>query len=69
MQSHNDSATDDSPFIMTAISSCNPGGHVVFEAGLKYIIGTALNLQNLSHVDIGRSELVLFHQGSSLVSL
>ena len=55
VSSHKDGVTDDSPYILSAINACNPGGHVVFSKGTKYIIGTALNLTNLSHVDLGKS--------------
>ncbi|MCJ1376235.1 hypothetical protein MMC20_007476 [Loxospora ochrophaea] len=52
VQSHNDNVTDDSPYILQAIDDCNCGGHVVFTEGTKYIIGTALNLTYLSHIDL-----------------
>ena len=67
VQSHNDNVTDDSPYILQAIDDCNCGGHVVFTEGTKYIIGTALNLTYLSHIDLGeldstqgRSALICF---------
>ncbi|KAL1304063.1 hypothetical protein AAFC00_000498 [Neodothiora populina] len=49
---HGDGKTDDSPAILSAIKECNPGGHVVFSSGKTYIIGTALDLTNLTHVDL-----------------
>lgn len=54
VKSHNDMKTDDSPYILDAINKCNPGGHVIFSQGTTYVIGTALDLTNLNHVDIGR---------------
>ncbi|KAL9115685.1 MAG: hypothetical protein Q9227_000053 [Pyrenula ochraceoflavens] len=56
VQSHNDSVTDDSPYILDAINKCNNGGHVVFTEGTEYIIGTALDLTFLKHIDIGYSK-------------
>ncbi|KAL3425391.1 polygalacturonase [Phlyctema vagabunda] len=44
--------TDDSPYIMDALHSCNNGGHVVFKEGSEYIIGTALDLTFLNHIDL-----------------
>ena len=38
---------------MDALHSCNNGGHVVFKEGVKYTIGTALDLTFLNHIDIG----------------
>lgn len=55
VKSHNDSITDDSTYIMDALHSCNNGGHVVFKEGTKYMIGTALDLTFLNHIDIGKS--------------
>jgi len=45
--------TDDSEYILAAINKCNNGGHVVFPQNVTYVIGTALNLTNLKHIDIG----------------
>ena len=53
VQSYNDSVTDDSPYILDAINSCNNGGHVVFSEGQQYIIGTALDLTFLKNIDLG----------------
>jgi hypothetical protein len=55
VQSHNDGITDDSKYILDALHDCNNGGHVVFKQGLKYTIGTALDLTFLNHIDIGKS--------------
>jgi galacturan 1,4-alpha-galacturonidase len=55
VQSHNDGVTDDSKYILEALHSCNNGGHVVFREGIKYLIGTALDLTWLEHIDIGKS--------------
>jgi galacturan 1,4-alpha-galacturonidase len=54
VQSHNDGVTDDSTYILEALHSCNNGGHVVFREGVKYLIGTALDLTWLEHIDIGK---------------
>lgn len=53
VKSYNDSITDDSTYILDALHKCNNGGHVVFKEGVKYTIGTALDLTFLNHVDIG----------------
>lgn len=55
VQSHNDMKTDDSAYILSAIDKCNNGGHVIFPEGTTYVIGTALNLTYLKHIDIGKS--------------
>ena len=52
VQSHNDGVTDDSTYILEAINSCNNGGHVIFPQGTTYVIGTALNLTFLEHIDL-----------------
>ncbi|RDW82695.1 exopolygalacturonase [Coleophoma cylindrospora] len=44
--------TDDSQFVLDALHSCNNGGHVVFSEGTEYIIGTALDLTFLNHIDL-----------------
>lgn len=44
---HNN-GTDDTPAILAAINSCNPGGKVVFLANTSYTIGTAMNITNLN---------------------
>jgi galacturan 1,4-alpha-galacturonidase len=53
VKSHNN-GTDDSPAFLAALHECNNGGHVVLSEGVKYTIGTALDLTFLSHIDIGR---------------
>lgn len=53
IKSYNDGLTDDSKYILEALNSCNNGGHAVFQKGLKYTIGTALDLTFLNHIDIG----------------
>ncbi|MCJ1309443.1 hypothetical protein MMC25_003103 [Agyrium rufum] len=60
VQSHNDGTTDDSPYILKALKQCNNGGHVVFNKHQEYIIGTALNLQFLKHIDIDIQGYVKF---------
>lgn len=52
VESHGDGVTDDSTYILSAIKSCNDGGHVVFSKGINYIIGTALDLTTLKHIDL-----------------
>ena len=52
--SHNDGVTDDSEYILAAIEKCNNGGHVVFVEGTEYLIGTALDLTFLKHIDLGK---------------
>lgn len=46
---------DDSKNILAALKKCNNGGHVVFKKGTSYTIGTALDLQFLKHIDLGKS--------------
>lgn len=60
VQSHNDGKTDDSPYILEAINSCNNGGHVIFSQGTNYVIGTALNLTDLKHIDLDIQGYVQF---------
>lgn len=45
--------TDDSQYILEALHECNNGGTVVFPEHWTYVIGTALNMTFLKHVDIG----------------
>jgi hypothetical protein len=54
IKSHNDSKTDDSAYVLSALHSCNNGGHVVFKKGVSYLIGKALDLTFLNHIDIGQ---------------
>lgn len=44
---------DDSEYILAALKDCNNGGRAVFDK--KYVIGTALDLQFLKHIDLGKS--------------
>lgn len=55
VKSHNDFKTDDSAYILNAVKRCNDGGHIVFPEGTTYVIGTALDLTGLKHIDIGAS--------------
>lgn len=55
VKSHNDFKTDDSPYVLQAVKKCNDGGHVLFPEGTTYVIGTALDLTGLKHIDIGES--------------
>lgn len=59
-QSHNDLKSDDSDYILQAIQQCNNGGHVILPANTNYIIGKALDLTFLSHIDIDIQGYVLF---------
>ncbi|KAH9838173.1 PGX, glycoside hydrolase family 28 protein [Teratosphaeria destructans] len=52
VKSHNDFKTDDSPYILDAIKSCNNGGHVLFPRNQTYVIGTALDLSWLCEIDL-----------------
>jgi galacturan 1,4-alpha-galacturonidase len=49
----NDGVTDDSCRIMAALHKCNNGGRVVFKSDTKYLIGSAMDLTFLRHIDIG----------------
>ncbi|KAF4628804.1 hypothetical protein G7Y89_g9351 [Cudoniella acicularis] len=60
VNSHNDGVTDDSTYILDALHSCNNGGHVVFKEGTKYLIGTALDLTFLEHIDIDIQSYIQF---------
>lgn len=44
---------DDSEYILAALRACNNGGKVVFDK--DYTIGTALDIQWLKHIDLGKS--------------
>lgn len=60
VKSHDDLIHDDSPYILSAIHECNPGGHVIFNASTNYLIGTALNLTFLKNIDLDIRGHVLF---------
>lgn len=51
--SANDDGIDDSTNVVTAIDSCNNGGHVIFSSDTTYTIGKALDLTYLQSIDIG----------------
>ncbi|WPH01672.1 Exopolygalacturonase X-1 [Acrodontium crateriforme] len=51
VDTHNDMKTDDSPYILEAVEKCNDGGRIVFPKHQTYVIGTALDLTHLKHVD------------------
>jgi galacturan 1,4-alpha-galacturonidase len=55
VKSHNDFKTDDSSYVLQAVGKCNNGGHVLFPEGTTYVIGAALDLTGLKHIDIGES--------------
>lgn len=46
---------DDAEHVLSAIKSCNNGGHVIFSKDKTYTIGTALDLTFLKHIDLGTS--------------
>ncbi len=50
---HGDGVTDDSAHIMSTLRECNNGGHVVFPRGETFVVGTAMDLTFLKHIDIG----------------
>lgn len=52
VNSHNDKKSDDSEYILEAITDCNNGGHIIFLQKSTYIIGAPLNLTHLAHVDL-----------------
>jgi galacturan 1,4-alpha-galacturonidase len=58
IKSHNDGKTDDSAYVLSALRSCNNGGHAVFKKGTNYLIGKALDLTFLNHIDIGQSMIL-----------
>ncbi|KAH7319468.1 PGX, glycoside hydrolase family 28 protein [Rhexocercosporidium sp. MPI-PUGE-AT-0058] len=60
VKSYNDNTRDDSNYVMDALHSCNNGGHVVFQKGTKYTIGTALDLTFLNHIDIDIQSYIQF---------
>ncbi|KAK3643589.1 Exopolygalacturonase X-1 [Elasticomyces elasticus] len=60
VQGHNDLKTDDSPYILDAVNKCNNGGRVIFPQGTTYVIGTALDLSHLEHVDIDIQAYIQF---------
>jgi galacturan 1,4-alpha-galacturonidase len=52
VKTYDNDGKDDSKYILKAIKECNNGGHVVFERGKTYTIGTALNLTFLKNIDL-----------------
>ncbi|KAG9235593.1 PGX, glycoside hydrolase family 28 protein [Amylocarpus encephaloides] len=57
---HNDTVTDDSAYVLEALHSCNNGGRAVFKQGVNYMIGKALDLTFLKHIDIDIQSKILF---------
>ena len=51
------SGADDSANILDAIKQCNNGGRVIFARGTKYMVGRAMDLSTLSHIDLGMHAL------------
>lgn len=60
VKSHDDLTTDDSEYILSALHECNHGGQVVFPQGTTCVVGTALDLQFLKHVDIDIQSYIQF---------
>jgi len=60
VESHNDLTTDDSPYILEVLEKCNNGGHIIFPNGTTYIVGTALDMTFLKHVDLDIQGYILF---------
>lgn len=58
--SHNDFTTDDSSYILSALQECNNGGRVVFPSNTSYVIGTALDLTFLHHIDLDIQAYIQF---------
>ncbi|CAD6441728.1 8f28391f-bece-4afc-b165-64c327e63043 [Sclerotinia trifoliorum] len=56
----NGNGKDDSSAIMSALHSCNNGGHVVFSKGVTYSIGTAMDWTFLQHIDLDIQGELLF---------
>lgn len=46
-------STDDSANILDAVKACNDGGRVVFSKSAKYLVGKAMDLSKLRHIDLG----------------
>lgn len=59
----NENGSDDSQSILNALHECNNGGRVVFSKNEKYIIGTALDMTFLNHIDIGKDNARLEKTG------
>lgn len=53
MNTHGDGVTDDSFSILFAFHQCNDGGHVLFVRDMTYVVGMAMDLTFLRHLDIG----------------
>ncbi|KAK5110629.1 Exopolygalacturonase X-1 [Meristemomyces frigidus] len=60
VQSHDDFVTDDSEFILEALRKCNHGGRAIFPQGRTYVIGSALDLTWLEHIDIDIQAYIQF---------
>jgi polygalacturonase len=50
---------DDTANILDAIKTCNDGGRVVFPKSAKYLVGKAMDLSNLKHIDLGTRTCLL----------
>jgi galacturan 1,4-alpha-galacturonidase len=65
VQSYGD-GQDDAGYVLDAIWRCNNGGHVVFEAERKYIIGRALDLTFLTNIDLGTLHFTGYQHTTSI---
>ncbi len=64
VDSHNDLVHDDSQYVLDALHSCNNGGHVIFNKDTNYLVGTALDMTFLLHIDIDIQGYILFTNDS-----
>jgi len=53
LSKQNENGLDDLQSILNVLHECNNGNRVVFSKNEKYIIGTALDVRFLNHIDIG----------------
>lgn len=53
VNTHGDGITDDAFSILFAFHQCNDGGHVLFLRDVTYVVGTAMDLTFLKHIDVG----------------
>ncbi len=53
VQSHGGGQTDDAAYVLAALRECNDGGRVVFARDQTYVVGKAMDLTFLRHIDIG----------------
>ncbi|KAI9648536.1 hypothetical protein NHQ30_003171 [Ciborinia camelliae] len=56
---------DDSAAIMSALTECNNGGHVVFSKGVTYSVATAMDWTFLKHIDLDIQGEILFSDNTT----